>query len=420
MVKKIYDWVGGAALDDHTKKKHTILQEYFRKYLITRCKMPQREKFRLVVVDGFSGAGLYSCGSYGSPLVFVDVLEKTLKSINIDRKEQGMRSIQVECLLVLNDFDKFAIEQLRKNITPLLVGVEEDNSYLHIEIEYFNDKFDDVYPKIKRRLESTRCSNVLFNLDQCGHSKVNINIIKNIMQSWKSAEIFLTFPIESILAFISPDEEKNSVSLTPEIYKEVYALLETGAKKINKESWLGEVERIVFEKLKGCAPFVSPFSINNPDGWGYWLMHFANSHRARQVYNDILHANSLTQAHFGRSGLSMLSYDPKFEGQLYLFDESSRISAKGELYDDIPRLIAASGDALVMEEFYKAAYNETPAHSDDIHEMIIENPDVEVITESGGGQRRKPNTIKATDVLKLKSQRSWFSMFSENKKEQKD
>lgn len=415
MVKKNYDWAGGAVLDDHTKKKHTILKEYFRQYLITRCKMPQREKFRIVVVDGFSGAGLYKCGSYGSPLIMVDCLQKTLEKINDDRVERGMRPIQIECLLVLNDFDKSAVEQLQKNIAPILAGIKEKNSKLHVEAEYFNGAFDDVYPQIKKRLVSAKCNNVLFNLDQCGHSKVNIEIIKNIMQSWSSAETFLTFSIDTILAYISQNQEKNNVSLTPEIHKEVYALLEGGGRVISKDIWLGEVERIVFDNLKGCAPFVSPFSINNPVGWGYWLLHFANSYRARQVYNNILHENSLTQAHFGRSGLNMLSYDPKHEGQLYLFDESSRTSAKHELYEDIPQLIAASGDTLVMEEFYKISYNETPAHSDDIHEMIIENPDVEVITETGGGERRKAKTIKSTDVLKLKSQKSFFSMFSGKK-----
>jgi len=414
VVKKNYDWAGGAVLDDHTKKKHTILQEYFKQYLITRCKIPQQEKFRLIIVDGFSGAGLYACGSYGSPLIFVDVLQKTLKSINVNRLAQGMHGIQLECLLILNDFDKLAVEKLRENMAPLLAGAKEDDSNLHIEVEYLSEKFDDIYPQIKSRLDSAKCSNVLFNLDQCGHSKVNIDIIENIMQSWKSVEIFLTFSINTILTFISPDEEKNNVILNSDIHKEVYALLESGTENINKETWLGEIERIVFEKLKGCAPFVSPFSINNPGGWCYWFMHFSKSYRARQVYNNILHANSLTQAHFGRSGLNMLSYNPRNEGQLYLFDEDSRSSAKEELYDDIPRLIAASGDVLVMEDFYKAVYNETPAHSDDIHEMIIENPDVEVITESGRGERRKPTTIKSTDVLKLKSQKSWFSMFPRN------
>lgn len=161
---------------------------------------------------------------------------------------------------------------------------------------------------------------------------------------------------------------------------------------------------------KGFAPFSSPFSINNPDGWRYWFIHFANSYRARQVYNDILHANSSTQAHFGRSGLNMLSYDPAHEGALYLFDDNSRQLAKNELHDDIPRLISEYGDALTVGEFYMAAYNETAAHSDDIHEMIIENPDVQVLTPSGG-ERRKANTIHPDDILAIKLQKSMFPLF---------
>ena len=175
---------------------------------------------------------------------------------------------------------------------------------------------------------------------------------------------------------------------------------------------MGEAEKIVYSHLKDCATYVSPFSINNPAGWQYWFMHFANVYRARQAYNDVLHKNALPQAHFGRSGLYMLSYDPKEEGELYLFNDDSRQSAKEYLYDDIPRLVAETGDALSMQEFYAAAYSETPAHSDDIHEMIIQNPDIEVITESGG-KRRQANTIKPSDTLKLNDQKSMFFMFSD-------
>lgn len=417
MVSITYDWRNGAALDDHTEKKHTILREYFREYLITRCKLPQMERFRLVIVDGFSGAGRYACGSFGSPLIFVDVLSSTLKEINIDRLTQGMRPIQVECLLILNDFDKHAIEQLKSNISPLLAEIKENHAELSIKVDFLNGKFDDVYPQIHAILKSTKCSNVIFNLDQCGNSKVNIDIVANIMLSWKSAEAFLTFPIETVLTFLSTDEKTNSVPLADDIHKKVYELIKGGARAINKATWLGEVERIIFDKLKSCAPYVSPFSINNPAGWGYWLLHFANSFRARQVYNNILHDNSQTQAHYGRSGLNMLAYDPGNEGQLYLFDEDSRSSAKEELFDDIPRFIESSGDALVMEDLYRSVYNETPAHSDDIHEMIILNPDVEVITESGGGERRSPNAIKRTDIIKLKAQKTMFSMFDNKNKE---
>lgn len=90
---------------------------------------------------------------------------------------------------------------------------------------------------------------------------------------------------------------------------------------ISRKDWLGTAERIVYNAFRLYAPFHSPFSINNSDGWRYWLIHFSKSYRARQVYNNILHDNASLQAHFGRSGLNMLSYDSQHdEGMLYLFD----------------------------------------------------------------------------------------------------
>lgn len=77
MVTKHYAWEN-AVLDEHSARKHKILREYFHQYLKTRCQLPQQEKFRLAVIDAFAGGGKYSCGSFGSPLIFIDELKKTL------------------------------------------------------------------------------------------------------------------------------------------------------------------------------------------------------------------------------------------------------------------------------------------------------------------------------------------------------
>ena len=261
-------------------------------------------------------------------------------------------------------------------------------------------------------LKEDRYSNVFFNLDQCGYKHAPTNLIRDIVASWKSAEVILTFMIKTILTFLSPNSTSNHVPLEPDIQREINLLLSEQDSLMGKQEWLARAEKIVFEALKNCATFVSPFAINNPDGWQYWLMHFANNHRARQVYNNVLHECD-AQAHYGRAGLHMLSYDPSNEGKLYLFDANSRDASKNDLYDDIPRFIAEAGDALSMHEFYEAAYSETPAHSEDIHEMIIENEDIEVITDSGGS-RRKPNAIKPNDTLKLKIQPSFFPIFRQD------
>lgn len=420
MVKKNYDWEYGATLDGHSKCKHKILREYFHEYLITRCQNPMQSKFRLAIVDGFSGAGKYKCGSYGSPLVFLDVLKNTTREINARRVHNGMRPVEIECYLTFNDLDAEAINQLKQNIAPLEAEIKNEHSHLYIQSTFYNKRFEDVYPEIKSTLQSANYKSVLFNLDQCGYSDVDTASIGDIMATWKAAEVFLTFPIKTIRTYLSLDQTKNKTLLKdPKLLKEMYAALEDKNNVgINKPQWLGAVEVIIFEKFQNLAPFVSPFSINNPKGWRYWLMHFANNYRARQVYNNILHDNSDTQAHFGRAGLDMLLYDPRydpqFEGQLYLFDGDSRESAKSALYDDIPKLISEHGDAIAVEDFYLDIYNGTAAHSDDIHEMIIENNDIEVITEAGG-KRHKANTIKPSDLLRLKQQKV-FPVFFKKKK----
>lgn len=409
MVAKAYDWIGGAELDEHSRRKHKILREYFYNYLIVRCQNPAQTKFRLAIVDGFSGGGRYACGSVGSPLIFLEELRRAVDYVNIRRASQGLNSIlEVECLLAFNDADAKVTDFLRQQVDPFIVKLREECPRLHPTVLYMSETFEGAYPVIKDQIARGRYPNVLYNLDQCGHSKVDTAQLADIMASTPSVEVFFTFAIQTLLTYLSrTDPERmatqiKALGVDPAIFR-----AEDG--KITNEAWLGQAERLVFDVFRRAARFVSPFSITNPDGWRYWLIHFANSYRARQVYNDVLHGNG-AQAHYGRSGLKMLSYDPSQEGALYLFDAEDRARAKTELLDDIPRLISETGDAMDVLSFYEASYNHTPAHKDDIHAAMIESPDLEIITDAGG-ERRKANTIKVTDTIKLKAQRTFFPVF---------
>lgn len=409
-MKKLYDWENGVILEDHSRRKLKILREYFLKYLEVRCQVPQQSRFRLAVIDGFAGGGRYSCGIGGSPIIFMEVLKNATEFINLKRRTRGLGKIEVECLLVFNDENSNVVELLKRNIAPLHGEINESVPNLHLYVKYLDQKFENAYPPVKRFLSEGRYRNVLFNLDQCGHSHVDCRTLVDIMHSYQSAEVFYTFAIEALVSFLPKSyptllaTKLAKIGLDSEDLKDLQS-------DMSRKSWLGAAERLVFEVFRTCAPYVSPFSIHNPDGWRYWLIHFANFYRARQVYNNILHDNSSTQAHFGRSGLEMLHYDPDHEkGTLYLFDELGRETAKGQLIDDIPQLITDSGDAMGMAQFYENIYNMTPAHTEDIHAAIIDNPDISAITPAGG-ERRKANTISVNDVLKLKTQTSFFPMF---------
>lgn len=409
MVEKPYKWLDGAKLEEHSRRKHKILREYFFEYLKVRCQNPRQLKFRLAIMDGFSGGGRYSCGEAGSPIIFIEELKNAIGSLNIERAKQGIGLIEFECLLALNDLSKDAIELLKINTAPVLEEVRANEPRLHIQIHYMNEAFDTAYPEMKRLLGAGRYRNVIFNLDQCGHSHVKTKILIDIMRAYPSVEIFYTFPIQSLLTYL---QQSNPEALDRQLCHLGITSADLGAagEITSKNSWLGAAERMVFETFQMCASYVSPFSINNPDGWRYWFVHFANSYRARQVYNDTLHNNSSSQAHFGRAALNMLSYDPRDEGALYLFDQSGRDAAKSQLADDVPRLVSEFGDIIGIGDFYEHIYNATPAHADDIHQAIIDNPDIEVITPLGG-ERRKASTIATGDTIKLKRQISFFPIF---------
>jgi len=410
MVAKPYSWETGATLEEHSKRKHKILREYFARYLAVRCQIPQQTRFRLAIVEGFSGGGRYSCGTAGSPIIFIEELQVATERFNLKRVSEGMAPLDIECLLVFNDESREAIELLRTHTQPLLAAARADVPKLHLQIEYFNRPFEEIYPEIKQVLELGRYQNVLFNLDQYGHSQIERNTLTDIIVSFTSVEIFYTFAISSLLTFLHKSNPRllaaqlAFLGLTPNN-------LSSLEERMSNNAWLGAAERLVFESFRMCATYVSPFSINNPEGWRYWLIHFANNYRARQEYNNVLHQNSSMQAHFGRSGLRMLSFDPTHDGNsLYLFDVSARAEAKKQLSEDIPRLVTDFGDAIGVAEFYGSIYNMTPAHMDEIHAAIIENPDLEVITERGG-ERRRANTIGPSDTLRMKQQRSFFPIF---------
>ena len=410
MVTKRFEWVDGAELKDHSKRKHKILREYVSDYLTVRCTFPQQGRFRLAIVDGFAGGGRYRCGSAGSPLIFIEELKCASETMNTLRVGQGLGPIEIECLLVFNDSNREVINLLKTHATPLLADIAQNCPKLHVRTQYMHEPFEEAYPKIKSLLGQGRYRNVLFNLDQCGDSHVDRGTITDIMRSYPAAEIFYTFVINALLNFLEKKHPEKLKSRLAHLGLTDSNLQELNGMMTNNE-WLGAAEGIVFDAFRPCAPYVSPFSINNPTGWRYWLIHFANVFRARQVYNNILHENASSQAHYGRSGLNMLQFDPHYDERLlYLFDDDARSSAKNQLFWDIPQLVEESGDAIPVKDFYESIYNETPAHTDDIHASIIENPDLEVITPAGG-ERRKANTIRVGDVIKLRRQRSFFPVF---------
>ena len=140
-------------LEDHSRRKHKILREYFFNYLTVRCQIAQMERFRLAVVDGFAGGGKYHCGTSGSPLIFVEELKRAVEAVNARRAAEGLGPVEIECLFIPNDFSRDAIETLKSNLAPLQAEITANVPRLHLRVEYLNLAFEEAYPQIKQLLD---------------------------------------------------------------------------------------------------------------------------------------------------------------------------------------------------------------------------------------------------------------------------
>jgi three-Cys-motif partner protein len=117
VVEKHYSWESGVPLEEHTRRKHKILRQYFIRYLAVRC-VPQQRKFRLAIVEGFAGGGHYDCGSPGSPLIFLEELRAAAEGFNLKRQDEGMAPLDIECFMILNDAERGTIDILKATSTP--------------------------------------------------------------------------------------------------------------------------------------------------------------------------------------------------------------------------------------------------------------------------------------------------------------
>ncbi len=421
MTGKGYDWANGAELPNHTRCKLDILKKYFSHYLPVKCS-PMVRRFRIAIVDGFAGGGIYQDGTFGSPLIFLEALQEFSKNNNLWRRDKGLPELSIECMFIVNEIDPKANEVLHKQLKEWETGNDISKEHFNVEIQKLQKPFLEVYPKIRQVLLDRRFQNVLFNIDPCGYKQFNRNTLYDIMNSFKNAEVFYTCMIGALLQFASLKQDR--IHLIKNSIEELGFTSEAFFKDMDlrsKPEWLGTAEKIIHAEFNNTADFVSPFAINQGGnvGYNYWLLHFANNYRAREVYNDVLYTSARSQAHFGKSGLKMLEYTPgEKSADLFEFSDEMRTNSKEKLHYDIPRFISEFGDAISVIDFKSAIYNDTPAHSNDIKDVLIDNSDLEVFTDNGV-PRRSAKTIKKNDIIRLKKQPGFYFFTPPNNKNKK-
>lgn len=424
-----YDWDPFGPppiIKQHSLAKHEILRAYLVAYIQTLLSsMQRRDVFKLTLVDGFSGGGIYRHADtsdiiIGSPLIMLEAVKEAEASVNLRRKNPV--KFLVDYFFI--EKSQGAVETLDRELRIRGYAQQIDHS-IFVRKSEFQHEADEIKNFIHRK--SPRGARAIFLLDQYGFSQVPTSLIKNIFEGLPGAEVILTFAVDAFLTYASDD-----------------ILTETKLKKLgipgvlrgrtieqikqNEKDWRLFIQSCMYQDLVAAcgARHFTPFFIRSAQGHGdYWLIHLSQRPRARDVMTKIHWEACNHFIHYGGAGLEMFQmpgYIPKWDGgytssvtgQMSLgfeFGEQERLASVQTIANQLPDIVYSRPHGVTFGALFEETCNETPAHTDIYREaagISLREKDIEIIGEDGAC-RRSANRIHDTDRILRPSQYKLFT-----------
>ncbi len=423
MALKHYNWKNGPdAIQQHSIAKHRILQSYLAAYFKTLVSSPNQDELRLTLVDGFAGGGLYYHHDTkelikGSPFVCLNATKEAEFLLNQGRR----KPLRLDVSYFFIEADRNAYLHLDKVLRQDGYASQIGNT-IQVRHAKFQNEVDNIIQSIKRK--SPRNGRSIFVLDQYGYKEVPTGLIQKIFANLPSAEVILTFGVDSFVNFASDKD------LTNELLDEIGITDAWQGKSIeeiksSEKEWRYFIQSALYRSLVSrCgAEYYTPFFIRNNQGHGdYWLIHMSQHFRARDVMTKVHWDNQNYFIHYGGAGLNMfqmVGYDPDHDASLsgqsslgFEFDDIARKTSIATLAAQIPRLIYSNNDGMSFGELFAKTCNGSPAsasiYQETIHELLT-NKILDVVGVNGE-IRRSAIQIKNNDQIMPAAQRSLFGI----------
>lgn len=415
-----YTWKNGAeSIQQHSIAKHRILEAYLAAYFQTLVGGQPRDEFKLTLVDGFAGGGLYFHEDtrqpvLGSPFIFLNAEREAEFLINKGRTKP-----------VRLDISHFFIEARREAFLHLDHTLRSEGygnrigKSIQLRHARFEDEAASIIESIKKK--SPRNGRSIFALDQFGYNAAPTSLIRKILHTLPGSEIILTFAVDSLLNYANEKIFADGLKRieVPDILKG-RSITEI---KESERDWRLFIQSSLYAAIvsESGAKHYTPFFVRNTRGHGdYWLIHLSQHHRARDVMTDVHWKNQNYFIHYGGAGLNMfnmLGYDPRFDGAHhgqsalgFEFDPLARKASIAALMDQIPNVIYAHDEGLSYGVLYATTCNHSPAsgeiYQDALEQLIMQNV-VEVISEDGA-KKKSARQIKSSDQIVAPVQRRLF------------
>jgi three-Cys-motif partner protein len=419
---KPYDWEPGAAppvIQQQSIAKHEILRAYLIAYIQTLVSNPNREEFRLALVDGFSGGGVYRHADtgkeiLGSPFIMMEAVQEAAAIINLNRRKPV--SLNVEYFFL--EANRAVFTYLQNALTQHGLGLRFAKN-IHLNNAKFDTRADDIIERVRKKMP--RVARAIFLLDQYGYSDVPTQLVAKVLRSLPGSEVILTFAVDAMLNFFSEQTAITRSLLCKIGIPEVLRGRSFDEIKKSESEWRLFLQACVYRELveKCQAKYYTLFFIRSTHGHGdYWLIHFSQRARARDVMTRVHWEKNNHFIHYGGPGLEMfeaLGYVPEKDdaitGQesLFCFDDVARVASIKQLVTQVVPLIYADPDGTTFAELFATTCNLSPASADIYKEAIAEARDgreLEVVSAKTG--KTTGGKIQEDDRIKVPDQKDFF------------
>lgn len=422
MTESHYLWEPGEKppeIQQHSVAKHKILRAYLLAYFQTLISNPNQEEFRLALVDGFAGGGVYQHAAtgdeiLGSPFIMLDTVQEAEVMVNQGRHKPVRLNLDYYFVEKHRGAALFLGEQLKGRGYGGLIGRN-----VFVQNSTFDEQADSIIEYVKRK--SPRAARAIFLLDQYGYSKVPTETIRKIITSMPGSEVILTFAVDALLTYVTDEKGATQTLLNKMGVPEVLRGRTIEDIKSKEPDWRLFIQSCLYKDLvSACgAKYYTLFFIRSDKGHGdYWLIHFSQRARARDVMTRVHWDINNTFAHYGGAGMDMfnvLGYaskqDESYTGQMGLFfDDSAKELSISALMEQIPPLIYPDPGGMTFGELFSSSCNYSPASSTLYRQAIGKLVDIkEVEVEGEGGiRRRSANQIHDSDHVMAPRQRRFF------------
>ena len=391
-------------IEKHSKAKLDVLRRYIQEYFDRLNAKPQREEFKLDLVDGFAGGGTFRDGNTdisGTPLVMLEEAEEAEKRLNKKRNKR----LHINCKFYFIDKEKAHTDHLRKVLRERDYRVDEDK--IVVRTGLFENEIEAILRSIKQR--QPRAGRAIFLLDQTGFAQVELSLVYRILNELPAAEVILTFAADALV---------NHLATTPEIIKAASPLQLTGSQISdliqNKEGAGGRalVQRTLRNHIRIVtgAEYDTPFFIR-PRGSrrALWFLHLSRHPTARDVMIQLHWDIQNRFEHYGPGDFGMLGWDALRDSSnllLFRFDDLDKKRMQDQLLDSLPGKLYSlvSEQPVTVDAMRHMFANQTAARFSDLDEVILQlvgEEEFQILDPEGKVRSRSLKRLKPTDRIDL-------------------